>query len=145
MTPGALGLGRISQIALAVAVLFGVGLIVAGFVAPLYSSESASSSGEVTRGTATLVEMNGAGVLVALSLPLVMAVVVGCALSQRRRRGAVALAWTVTGLLGVFTLLAMLSIGVFILPVTAALIVACGTAGPSMSQRKAPVHPVAPS
>lgn len=138
-------MGRVTQIALAVAVLFGVGLIVAGFVAPLYSTEIASSSGEVTRGTATLVEVNGAGVMVVLSLPLVMAVAVGWALWQRRRRGAVALAWTLTGLLAVFTLLAMLSIGVFVLPVTAALIVACGTAGQSMSQREAPVHPVAPS
>ena len=40
------------------------------------------------------------------------------------RRHALA-AWTLTVMLAMFTLLAMMSIGVFVVPVTAALIVAC--------------------
>jgi hypothetical protein len=39
------------------------------------------------------------------------------------------LAWTVTGLLACFSFLAMLSIGVFAIPVTLALVIACGTHG----------------
>jgi hypothetical protein len=35
------------------------------------------------------------------------------------------IAWTLTGILAGFTLLAMMSIGVLVLPVTVALVVAC--------------------
>jgi hypothetical protein len=50
-------------------------------------------------------------------------------------------AWTLTGLLAAFNLLAMLSIGVFILPITAALIVACGASRPPPTHPRAAEHP----
>lgn len=90
----------------------------------MYESVSTSSSGEVTHGTETLVDVNGPGVVLVVALPLLVTLAVGCALSYGSRRGAVLFARTLTGLLAVFNLLAMLSIGVFLLPVTAALIVA---------------------
>jgi hypothetical protein len=51
---------------------------------------------------------------------------VGGALWRRGlRQGAGAFAWTIAGLLVVFNVLALASIGVFVIPVTACLVVAC--------------------
>ncbi|MGB7979959.1 MAG: hypothetical protein WCF36_04100 [Candidatus Nanopelagicales bacterium] len=56
-----------------------------------------------------------------------MTLLVAGALSMRTRPAA-ALAWTLVGLLSIFTLLTMMSPGLFILPVTLTLVVACATA-----------------
>lgn len=136
-------LGRVSSAALLIAAVYGVALIIAGFLAPAYESTSVSSSGETTHGSGTLASR--------------------CERAECRRRprrpasgdagrwvhpvaalspwrGAIR-AWTLTGLLAGFNLLAMLSIGVFLLPVTAAVIVACAMC---RSRSKPPVtapHP----
>jgi len=74
--------------------------------------------------------VNGWGVLVIACAPLAAAVMTAGALWRRAgRQGAGVLAWTVTGLLACLNAVAMLSIGVFILPVTAGLAVACGSHG----------------
>jgi hypothetical protein len=58
------------------------------------------------------------------------ALVIWYALWRRRgRQGAGFLAWVVAALLIGFNVLAMLSIGVFLIPVTVALVVACSTHG----------------
>ena len=49
---------------------------------------------------------------------------------ERAHRGALLAAWTLTVMLAMFTVLAMMSIGPFVVPVTAALIVACATSRP---------------
>ncbi len=136
-------LGRVASLALLFAALYGAALIVGGFLAPVYESTSGSSSGEATHGTDTLVGVNGLGVVIVLGLPLLMTLAVGCALWQGPRRGAIPVAWTLTGLLAVFNLLAMLSIGVFVVPVTVALIVACGTRRPRSKHPRAAEHPAA--
>ena len=123
-------LGRVPLATLLLATVYGVALIVAGFVAPAYQSDGLSSSGEVTHSADTLVGVNGRGVVFVLAVPLVATLLVGCALWLHSRRGALLIAWTVTGLLAAFTLLALLSIGLFVLPVTAALIVACAASRP---------------
>jgi hypothetical protein len=105
------------------AIVYSAALIVAGFVMPVYSSESVSSEGEITQGSATLVGENGASAVVVLAIPLVIAVVVGVALRRRTRR-SVAVAWTLVGLLAAFNLLSIASIGLFVLPVTLALVAA---------------------
>lgn len=115
--------------ALAVAVIYGAALVMAGFLVPVYSTESASSDGEVLVGSATLVAENGAGIVAVLAIPLLLSVAVGTALLLLPRRGALPTAWGLTGLLAAFNLLAMLSIGVFVIPVTVALVVACLTSG----------------
>jgi hypothetical protein len=122
-----LRLGRVTSVVLLIATVYGAALVIAGFLVPMYESMTVSSSGAVEHGSSTLVDVNGLGVVVILAVPLFVTLAVGCALWQRPRRGAVAsaVAWTLSGLLGVFSLLAMLSIGVFVLPITAALIVAC--------------------
>lgn len=120
-------LGRVASFALLLAAVYGIVLVVAGFLAPVYSWETEATSGETTQGSNTVVGVNGLGAVVVLAVPLLATVLVGCALWRRSRRGAVPSAWTLTGLLAGFNLLAMASIGLLMLPITAALIVACAT------------------
>ncbi len=122
--------GRLQRIALATALVWAAGLVIAAVLLPAYQSSGVSSSGTVTNSSATLVEVNGWGVLLVAGAPLAAALVIWNALRRRRgRQGAGLVAWVVTALLVVFNVLAMLSIGVFLIPVTAALVVACGTHG----------------
>ncbi len=72
--------------------------------------------------------MNGPNVLVVVSIPLAFVAADSLLLWRRRarsKRGAGPAAWMVIALLAAFTLVAMLSIGIFILPVTILLAVAC--------------------
>lgn len=131
-------LGRASSIALLSAAAWGLGLVVAGFYVPVYQSENMSPSGELKQGTETLVGMNGPGVLIALVLPLLTTVLVAGALLLRTRRGALPVAWALTALLAVFNLLGMLTIGVFVVPVTVALVLACASASGWKSGTAAP-------
>jgi hypothetical protein len=114
-------LGRLQRIALVSALVWAVGLIIAAVLLPAYQSST---------GSATLVAVNGWGVLLAAGAPLIAALVISSLLWRRRGRpGAGAITWVVVALLGCFNLLAMLTIGVFVLPVTLALVVACSTHG----------------
>jgi len=123
-------LGRPESVALLLAGVWGLGLIVAGFVVPMYRTTSESTTGEVPHGSDTLVGVNGPGVVVVLAVPFVVTVLVGCALLLRAHRGALLAAWTLTVMLAMFTLLAMMSISFFVVPVTAGLIVACAASRP---------------
>ena len=136
-------LGRTPSLAVLLAALYGAALIVGGFLAPVYESTSVSSSGVVMRGTDTLVGVNGRGAAILLGVPLVVALAVGWALWHGSRRGAIPVAWALTGLLGVLNVLAMLSIGVFVLPVTAALTIACATRRPRSKPPRGAEHPAA--
>jgi hypothetical protein len=117
-------LGRAPAVALLFAAAYGVALVVAAFTVPFYDSDSSSSSGEASQASETLVGVNGPGVALVLGVPLLVTLAVGFALWQRSR-GAQPIAWTLTGLLAAANLLAMLSVGIFVLPVTAALVLAC--------------------
>jgi hypothetical protein len=122
--------GRLEWISLAFALAWGTGLVIAALLVPVYQSSSVSGPGTATDGSATLVGVNGWGALLVAGAPLVAAVVAGCALWWRAgRASAGVLAWAVTGLLACFSFLAILSIGVFVLPVTLALVIACGAHG----------------
>jgi len=116
---------RVSAIALAAAAAWAVALLVAAFLVPIGGSVSASSSGVITYGTATFVDINGVHGAAVVGIPLLCTVLVAGALLLRRRRAAVPCAWAVTGVLALFNMLAMLTIGLFVVPVTAALVVAC--------------------
>ena len=131
-----------ASLMLSIATVYGSALVIAGLLAPVYASTSGSSSGEVTQGSGgTLVSVNGPGAVFVLGVPLLVTLAVRCALWQHSRRRAVAFAWTLTGLLATFNLLAMLSIGVFVLPVTAALTVACATYRPRSKRPASAGHP----
>jgi hypothetical protein len=125
----AVGGGRLRRaewVALTIALSWSAALLAAAALAPAYQSTTQTSSGTVTHQSATLVDENGSGVLLIIAVPLLVTVIVGYALWRRgARRGAGPIAWTFTGLLAGFNLVAMLSIGPFIMPVTACLAVAC--------------------
>jgi len=121
---------RLEWISLAIALASGTGLVIVALLAPVYQSQSISSSGTMTNGSATLVGVNGWGALLVASAPLVAAVVTGYGLWRRAGRpGAGVLAWTVAGLLACFNVLAMATIGAFVVPVTVALFAACAAHG----------------
>lgn len=113
--------------ALAFAVCWSAALLVVAARIPLYSSSTETPTREtIEHHSATLVDVNGSGVLLVVGVPLFATIIVVLALLHRRSRaGAGPIAWTVTGLLAGFNLLAMLSIGPLIVPVTACLVVAC--------------------
>ena len=124
--PQAGPLGRLEQVSLAIAAIWGAGLLAAAVLVPVYASVGVSSAGAVSHGSATLVGVNGWRVLLVVGVPLVATAMVGGALWRRGpRQGAGALAWMIAGLLVVFNVLALASIGLFVIPVTAGLVVAC--------------------
>lgn len=129
----AVGPGRAAWVAVVAAFVWACGLVVAAFKLPVYGAAIYSSSGTPTgitsnttlRATQTLVEVNGSIAAVEMAVPLIATLAVATALRFGVHRTPLALAWTSTGLLAVFNLLAMLTIGVMVLPVTGALLVAC--------------------
>lgn len=121
-----------ARIALVAALAWCLVLLVGGFTFPVYGTSSSSASidasgsatsTEVT-STATLVQVNGVTAAVVLGIPLVATLLVWALLHWRSR----AAAWVVTAVLGVLTILALMSVGLFVLPVTIALVVACSSA-----------------
>lgn len=123
---------RTVRIALVAASLWSAALVVAALTVPVYSGESegTDSTGATvnTATSATLVEENGWWGLVVAGVPLVACLVVGALLLGPGGRAAKVAAVVVVGLLGLGTLLAMLSIGIFVLPATVALVVAVASA-----------------
>lgn len=117
---------RIGSVALLVAALYSSGLIAAGFLVPVYSTQSVSSSGAVAEGSATLVGENGVNVVVVLVIPLLVTLVAAGLLFSRRSWGLL-VARILTAVLVVFNVLAILSIGVFVVPVTITLVIVCLT------------------
>ena len=123
--------GRTTWIALLAGAAWGVVLVIAGFVVPVYETSTTTTAGEAIRGTATLVGANGIGAAFVLAIPLVITAMVAGALQLPDRRAALGGAWTLTALLLVGNLLAMLTIGIFVVPLTVALVVTCATASRS--------------
>lgn len=118
-------LRRGEGIALTIALVWSLAFLVAAATLPFYEGATESPAGVVRHHSATLIEVNGSSVLLIAGIPLLATIVVGLALWQRGSRvGAGPIAWTSTVLLAGFNLLAMLTIGVFILPVTACLVAA---------------------
>lgn len=78
-------------------------------------------------GAATLVEDEGSGILLAVGVPLIATLLVTLALLARGPgKDAGPLAWGLVILLFGFNALALLSIGIFLLPTTVCLVFACG-------------------
>jgi hypothetical protein len=114
-----------AKLALLFAGLYSVCIIVAGFTVPTYSSVSVNATGEVKHGSATLVAENGIDSVFVLSVPLILTLAVGVALRLYAKRRAMAVAWILAVLLALFNLTAMMSIGLYIIPVTICLLYAC--------------------
>jgi len=125
--------GRTAAWALTVATLWSVLLVALGGFAPFSSHSSAGAHTDTATGqlvqdpevvsTTSLVTDNGVWVLAVLAIPLVVSLLVGLAVT----RGWWWAGWGLTGLFVAFTFLGMLTIGVFLLPVTIGLVVACAS------------------
>lgn len=127
VNPAVKRFGRAGSAALLIAACWSAALVVGAFFVPVYQSTGGPSSTAPAGPPGTLVGVNGLGAVALVGVPLAVTLAVGCALALRSRRGAMPLAWTLTGLLAAFNLLAIMSVGIFILPATAALIVACSS------------------
>ena len=101
------------------ALVWSAGLVLVALLAPLYSTSSASESDGVTLTHSTLVQVNGDRALVLMAIPALASLVVLWAIRVRGAgaRWAAVIAWTAVGALTAETLLGILTIGVFILPV----------------------------
>ena len=128
---------RLTRICLWAAGAWALGLIVAAATVPVYHSTSVSASTTAgdragllvtsASGPATLIAVNGYPVLAAVGAPLAVVAVVTVALWRRRqrgRRGPGPVASGAVALLGLAALLAILSIGIAIVPVTVLLAMA---------------------
>jgi hypothetical protein len=99
--------GRSALLCTSLALLWSLGLLVAALVVPIY-------------GSATLADENGRGVLIVVAIPALVTVTVWLALWRRCLRGgrlSGLIAWTGVIALSGFCLLALLSIGIFVVPV----------------------------
>ena len=102
-------------------------LIVGAFTVDVYSGESHSSPGVAREFGATLVEVNGTGVLWFVSVPLVLCVAAFfllrrvCTTGSRRAGSAVA---GITALMLLVTMLGAASVGMFFAPAVLALMLA---------------------
>ena len=97
-----------------------VGLVPAALVAPLYSGTAASGSGPTTSTSSTLVEVNGAQVLLIVAVPALLAALAGIALHRKCAHGSLRaerLAWVAVSVLGALAILGAASIGLLVLPI----------------------------
>ncbi len=106
------------------AFLWSVFLVITALVLPVYGSTESSAGpgavGSMPGTSSTLVGVNGTEVLVVVGLPALLTVFVWLALRDRfthGRRASGYIAWTLVGLLAAGCLVAVLSIGLFVLPV----------------------------
>jgi hypothetical protein len=114
--------GRLAFLLSAAAAAWCALLVAGALTVPVYSSDDSGSSAGA--GSDTLVGVNGTGALVAAALPLLVALACGVLLHLRCSRGSAAAhvaAWVLVGLLGAFAVLALLSIGIFVVPAVALL------------------------
>lgn len=130
-TVGSRRLRTLEWVPLAGAFVWSVGLLIALPSAQVGVTTYADTTGPNAGvgpppQSSTLLDENGSGVLLIIGVPLLMTILVALALWFRRsRRGAGPIAWTLTGLLTGFNLLGMLTIGLFVIPVTACVAFAC--------------------
>ena len=106
------------------AFVWSVGLLAAALFAPAY-------------GSTTLVEENGSSVLLVVAFPAIVSAAVWLALWRRCTRGGAVsgvVAWTCVSLLALFCLIALASIGLFVIPV--AVLLACATSVTPLGDRQ---------
>jgi hypothetical protein len=129
-------LDRTTRILLTAAAAWAALLVMAALVLPAYHSSTTATIG-VTRigassarvilapprtASATLVGVNGLGILATLILPLL---IVGLA-TMAMRAGQVVVAWSMTAFVLMAAVVGALSVGVLLLPIAVLLGVACG-------------------
>ncbi|HEX3689202.1 MAG TPA: hypothetical protein VHV28_05875 [Solirubrobacteraceae bacterium] len=124
---------RLSVRLSAAALVWSLGLVLAALVAPAYSTSSGSSGVDgVTLGSATLVQENGAWVLILVGIPALASAIVMLALHARRAgaRWGAPLAWTALAVLTAEAVVGLMTIGLFIVPAIALLALAVTRSAP---------------
>ena len=116
--------GRRAFVLTLLALIWSIGLLAAALFAPEY-------------GSTTLVQENGSGVLFPVGIPAVVSAAVWLALWLRCTRGGSVsgvVAWTCIAVLTGFCLLALASIGLFVIPV--AVLLACAASATPIGDRQ---------
>jgi len=116
--------GRRAFVLTLLAFAWSIGLLAAALYAPAY-------------GSTTLAQENGSSVLIPVGIPAVISAAVWLALWRRCTRGGAVsgvIAWTCVALLAVFCLIALASIGLFVIPV--AVLLACATSATPLGDRQ---------
>lgn len=99
-------------------VLWSALIVLGAFVVPAYGGSVSDSAGHGGSTSATLVQVNGLGVLVPVGVPLLVAGLVWLVLHRRCSRGGRAtVAWMLIGLLWAFAVLTGFSVGLLVVPV----------------------------
>lgn len=123
---------KLPMICVSLAAAWTLLLFVSAATVPVYSGYSTTTTSDGSRSTtstsATLLQENGAWVLVLLSVPAVAVVLTAGLLAiESRYRWAGWAAWGPTGLVGILALLGVMTIGIFVLPVAVLLAIATVT------------------
>ncbi|HEV2360599.1 MAG TPA: hypothetical protein VGS21_02745 [Acidimicrobiales bacterium] len=104
--------------------------MVGAFVLPFYRGQ-VSDGTSITNTAATLVQENGIKVLLPLSLPLVASALAAIGIwrhATTRRRAWMVAAWVAAGSATLTALAGILTVGIFLLPVSALLLIGCASA-----------------
>lgn len=120
------GLGMFTRVVFLASVLYAIGLIVAAGTV----SSGDSVSGYGVQASLTLVQENGAKVLLVVAIPLVGSIIVVMSTLVRRRAGRAGVSvvtWTVAGVLILHCIAGILTVGLFSLPVPLLLFGALGS------------------
>ncbi|MFV0252275.1 MAG: hypothetical protein ACK5H2_02955 [Beutenbergiaceae bacterium] len=129
------GLAAPVRLALLLAAVLSIGLVAFGLFYPAYGRHVQTSDGTEFETSATIVEVNGPGVLVTLSVPLLATALVTILLAVVKQHWRRTAAWVVVGLLLAFALLGIATIGMLVLPIGLALAFATAWAGRPVSAR----------
>jgi hypothetical protein len=137
---------RLASRLVLIAAAWSLGLLIAASVLPVYNGESISNTAGVTFTHTTLVASQGAWVLIPAVIPLLLCGVVWLGLRRERARGdglGARVGWVAISLLVIFALLAILSIGGFVIPaaILLARAVALTTPPPPSPAAAAPTAP----
>jgi hypothetical protein len=115
------------------ALVWSFGLVLAALFAPAYSTSSTSSDvNGVTLSSATLVQVNGAWVLILVGIPALVSAVVILAIRARRSgaRWGAPLAWAAIAVLTAEALVGFATIGLFLVPAIILLSMSVSRAAP---------------
>ena len=124
------------------ALVWSVGLLLAALVVGAYRGQTVSSEAGITLTTRTLVQVHGLQALILVVLPVVACVAVAIALWHRRRAAAWSgpVAWAAVGVLAIESILAITSLGAFLLPAVVLLVLSVRLI-PGPATRAAAVRP----
>jgi hypothetical protein len=116
------------------ALIWSVGLIVVGLLIPTYASDRASELDGVTLTSSTLLQSKGAWAMILVTIPAIAAAAVLWLLRGRRYDGAewrLRVVWGLVAALAFESLLGILTVGAYILPVPILLAVAVKLVSPA--------------